>query len=226
MVWLPKCTVLHERVGGWEWVNMMVLYCQWSAAEDRKFASQISALLREMIAAYDDKLDFIRELKVLPGVIAAVKTAELLMRRWDRDKCSTVKACGFFWAVYHGQRTQSIAALPRCDELRRAVSSLEWEDMFILYYRRAVSEDLRLAREINVLCAGLTAVIEEKENFVDELDVLVDRFVPEKMVEFMKESQDKDTPNLMKLHILGREFELRAHEKNLFIEKPKGNIEF
>ncbi|GKE10816.1 hypothetical protein Tco_1414367, partial [Tanacetum coccineum] len=54
----------------------------------------------------------------------------------------------------------------------------------------------------------------------------VDRFVPEKMVEFMKESQDKDTPNLMKLHILGREFELRAREKNLFIEKPKGNIEF
>ncbi|GJX35748.1 hypothetical protein Tco_0247305 [Tanacetum coccineum] len=95
-----------------------------------------------------------------------------------------------------------MAALPRCDELRRAVSSLEWEDMFILYCRRAVSEDLRLAREINVLCAGLTAVIEEKENFVDELDVLVDRFVPKTMVEFMKESQDKDTPNLMKMHIL------------------------
>ncbi|GKA58274.1 hypothetical protein Tco_0757462 [Tanacetum coccineum] len=106
-----------------------------------------------------------------------------------------------------------MATLPRCDELRRATSSPEWEDMFILYYRRAVSEDLRLAREINALCTGLTAVIKERENFVDELDVLVDRFVPEKMAEFMKESQGKDTPNQMKLQILGREFELRAREK-------------
>ncbi|GJT20629.1 hypothetical protein Tco_0890566 [Tanacetum coccineum] len=117
-----------------------------------------------------------------------------------------------------------MAALPRCDELRRAVNSSEWEDMFILYCRRAVSEDVRLAREINALCAGLTAVIKERKNFVDELDVLVDRFVPEKMDVFMKESQGKDTPNLMKLQILGMEFELRAREKNLFIEKLSGGV--
>ncbi|GJS15511.1 zf-CCHC domain-containing protein [Tanacetum coccineum] len=56
--------------------------------------------------------------------------------------------------------------LPRCDELRRAVNSSEWEDMFILYYRRAVSEDVRLAREINALCVGLTAVIGRKGEFL------------------------------------------------------------
>ncbi|GJU48924.1 hypothetical protein Tco_1218479 [Tanacetum coccineum] len=64
---------------------------------------------------------------------------------------------------------------------------------------RAISEDLRLAREINALCAGLTIVIKERENFIGELDVLVDKFVPKKMVEFMEESQSKDTPNMMKL---------------------------
>ncbi|GKB03352.1 hypothetical protein Tco_0831441 [Tanacetum coccineum] len=95
-----------------------------------------------------------------------------------------------------------MTTLPRCYELRRVASSPEWEDMFTLYCRKAVSEDLRLAREINALCAGLTAVIEERENIVDKLDVLVNRFVPEKMAEFMKESQGKDTPNLMKLQIL------------------------
>ncbi|GKA60728.1 hypothetical protein Tco_0760135, partial [Tanacetum coccineum] len=36
----------------------------------------------------------------------------------------------------------------------------------------AISEDQRLAGEINALCIGLTAVMEERENFVDELDVL------------------------------------------------------
>ncbi|GKG04975.1 hypothetical protein Tco_0315362 [Tanacetum coccineum] len=40
-----------------------------------------------------------------------------------------------------------MAALPICDELRRAVNSPKWEDMFILYFRRAISEDLRFVPE-------------------------------------------------------------------------------
>ncbi|GKA87188.1 hypothetical protein Tco_0808899 [Tanacetum coccineum] len=121
----------------------------------------------EMVAAYDDKLDFIRELDVMSGVDAAVKTTEFLNETL-----------------------------------------------------------LRLAREINGLCAGLTAVIEEREQFSDELDILVDRFIPRKMVEFMRETQSKDTEKLMKMQILGREFELRAWEKNLFIKKLKGNMDY
>nr|GEU88818.1 UBN2 domain-containing protein [Tanacetum cinerariifolium] len=50
--------------------------------------------------------------------------------------------------------------------------------------------DLRLAREINALCARLTDVIDERENFIYELNVLVGSFVPEKMAEFMKEIQE------------------------------------
>ncbi|GJX17325.1 putative reverse transcriptase domain-containing protein [Tanacetum coccineum] len=69
---------------------------------------------------------------------------------------------------------------------------------------------LELAKEINGLCAGLTIVIEEREHFINELDVLVDRFVLEKTAEFLKETHGKDTKKLMKLQILGREFELRA----------------
>nr|GEV12612.1 hypothetical protein [Tanacetum cinerariifolium] len=60
-------------------------------------------------------------------------------------------------------------ALPRCDELRHVTMSSEWEDMFMLYYRRAIDEDEKLVRAINGLCDGLTVVIKEKENFIDEL---------------------------------------------------------
>ncbi|GKA87246.1 retrovirus-related pol polyprotein from transposon TNT 1-94 [Tanacetum coccineum] len=117
-----------------------------------------------------------------------------------------------------------MAELPRCNELRRSCCSKEWEDMFILYCRRATAaEYLSLAGEINGLCDGLTASNEEREYFIDELDLLVDRFVPEKMAEFLKETQEKDKNRLMRLQILGREFELRAVEKNHFIEKLKGN---
>nr|GFD53140.1 hypothetical protein [Tanacetum cinerariifolium] len=102
---------------------------------------------------------------------------------------------------------------------RRTTNSSNWEPMFIFYFQRAVDEDLRLARQINTLCDALTDVIDGRESFVTELDMLVGRFVPKKMAEFMKETRGKDIPNLMKLHILGRKFELRSREKNLFIEK-------
>ncbi|GKB03351.1 hypothetical protein Tco_0831440 [Tanacetum coccineum] len=76
-----------ERVGGREWVDMMVLYCQRSAADDRQFANRISALLQEMIATYDDKMDFIRELEAVPGVNLAVKTTEFFNETlWKDDK--------------------------------------------------------------------------------------------------------------------------------------------
>ncbi|GJW99891.1 hypothetical protein Tco_0183805 [Tanacetum coccineum] len=82
------------------------------------------------------------------------------------------------------------------------------------------------AREINALCARVTTIVDERDSFVDELDMLVGRPVPGKMAEFMKHVQGKDIPNLMKLQILGREFELRAQEKDFFIEKLKGNVDF
>ncbi|GJZ67945.1 hypothetical protein Tco_0631185 [Tanacetum coccineum] len=89
-----------------------------------------------------------------------------------------------------------------------------------------ISKDLRFSREINALCARLTDIVDERERFVDELDRLVGRLVPERMAEFMKEVQGKDMPKRLKLQILSREFELRAHEKEIFIEKLKGNLDF
>nr|GEU54614.1 hypothetical protein [Tanacetum cinerariifolium] len=47
------------------------------------------------------------------------------------------------------------------------------------------------------------------------------RFCGEKMVDFLSETQSKDTERMLQLQSLGREAELRAHEKELFIEKLK-----
>nr|GEZ36631.1 hypothetical protein [Tanacetum cinerariifolium] len=69
----------------------------------------------------------------------------------------------------------------------------------------------------------LTAIVDEREAFADELDMLAGKYVPGKMAEFTKRVQSKDIPNLMKLQILGREFELRVQEKELFIKKLKGS---
>ncbi|GJS85389.1 hypothetical protein Tco_0751930 [Tanacetum coccineum] len=74
-----------------------------------------------------------------------------------------------------------------CDEVRNSVNSLDWEPQFILRCRREITKDLRLAREINALCARVTAIVDQREMFVDELDMLAGRHVPDKMVDFIKQ---------------------------------------
>ncbi|GKA06642.1 hypothetical protein Tco_0685866 [Tanacetum coccineum] len=106
-----------------------------------------------------------------------------------------------------------MAALPICDELRNSARKLDWESQFILRCHREIAADLRLAREINALCTRVTAIVDERERFVDELDLLMGRYVPDKMGDFMKEVQGKNTPNLLQLQIIRRELELRAQEK-------------
>ncbi|GKC31635.1 hypothetical protein Tco_1038929 [Tanacetum coccineum] len=54
--------------------DMMALYCQNAVEDDSEFAKRMGVLLQEMVAAYDDRVDFIRELEVVPGITAAVKT--------------------------------------------------------------------------------------------------------------------------------------------------------
>ncbi|GKB45185.1 hypothetical protein Tco_0890127 [Tanacetum coccineum] len=96
----------------------------------------------------------------------------------------------------------------------------------ILYCRRLIIEDCRLARETNRLCGEVVAVVEERALFLQELDTLPGRLVPEKMAEFLRETQSKDTKRMLQLQILGREAKLRTHEKELFIKKLKGVVPF
>nr|GEY88089.1 reverse transcriptase domain-containing protein [Tanacetum cinerariifolium] len=97
-----------------------------------------------------------------------------------------------------------------------------------LFKGREISNDMRLGAEINALYARLTVIIDKRSNFVNILNMMSPEFVPVKMVELMKQVQiqDKDIRNLMKLQTLGREFELRVEEKEIFIQKLNGNINF
>ncbi|GKE42367.1 hypothetical protein Tco_1469651 [Tanacetum coccineum] len=87
MTSMPKCRALRDAVGGWDWVQMMSLYCQSSAADERNFAGRLIDLLQEMINAYDEKVEFIWELEAVSGIAAAVKTVEFLNENlWKDDK--------------------------------------------------------------------------------------------------------------------------------------------
>nr|GFB93883.1 hypothetical protein [Tanacetum cinerariifolium] len=78
MTSLAKCATLKKRVGGWEWADMMALYCQNVTKEDSEFARRMGVLLQEIEAAYNERADFIKELETVPGVDPTIKTAEFL----------------------------------------------------------------------------------------------------------------------------------------------------
>ncbi|GJV28507.1 hypothetical protein Tco_1384955 [Tanacetum coccineum] len=94
---------------------------------------------------------------------------------------------------------------------------------------RAITEDLRLEREINGLCDGLTGVIEERELFIGELKTLLDIFVPDKMCEFLKETQAKYTDKMMKFSDTVQSFFLflvdddNSERSERFAEEPFGS---
>ncbi|GKE51283.1 hypothetical protein Tco_1486439, partial [Tanacetum coccineum] len=55
--------------------------------DDRSFARRLNDLLQEMESAYDEKVNFIRELEAVSGVDAAAKTADFLNENlWKDDK--------------------------------------------------------------------------------------------------------------------------------------------
>nr|GEV86075.1 endoglucanase 25-like [Tanacetum cinerariifolium] len=170
------------EVGGYDGVILSN-----ATKEDSQFARRMGVLLQEMESAYDERANFIKELKVVPGVDAAVKTAEFLNDALWKDERRLQRLCKL--------RMDADLMAYEKEKLPRSFNVLYSEPQFILCCRREITDDLRL-------------------------------HVPDKMAEFMKQGQGKDISNLMKLQILRRDFEMRAQEKGIFIEKLKGNLNF
>ncbi|GJR19705.1 hypothetical protein Tco_0968232 [Tanacetum coccineum] len=161
MEWLPMCAELEMAVGARNWLDMVVLYCQKFSSKHQEFAINMSRLVGEMNEACQDRIAFVRELESVACVTVMAKTIVFLKQMMDKE----------------GSREWQL-----CDLVKEAKERALEIELF-----REISEDLRLAREINALCARVTAIIDERENFVNELDILVGRSVPSKMAEFMKQ---------------------------------------
>ncbi|GKD08497.1 hypothetical protein Tco_1188182 [Tanacetum coccineum] len=149
-----------------------------SVVEDRKFARQMNRLRGEMTVACEERVYFVQELEIMAGVIVSQKTVESLNKTQVKDDEKMLQL-------------QNLKREMKCDELWLATNLSKWEPMMILYCRRAITEDYRFTREINRISGELVAVLEERDHFIEELDVLAGRRVPDKTVEFLKETQAK-----------------------------------
>ncbi|GJY86832.1 hypothetical protein Tco_0500858 [Tanacetum coccineum] len=217
-------TELRCNADSSDWTDVLIHLCRKAAAEDIRFATQLNTLRGEMANVCEKRRNLAYELSSFKGIIVAGKAAEFMTDTLRKDDAEMAQlrelerpmelralekelfiqklvhnASECMCLAFEAYRIKAMAVLPICDELRQTVNISDWEVMFILRCRREIAEDLSLAREINALCARLTTVIDERENFKDGLDVLAGRRVPEKMAEFMGVVQGKNILNLMKL---------------------------
>ncbi|GKF37887.1 hypothetical protein Tco_0114645 [Tanacetum coccineum] len=74
MTSMPKCGALCDAVGRWDWVQMMSLYCQSSAADERIVAAVKTAEFLNENLWKDDKM--IRKLRNM-NIDAGMKADEM-----------------------------------------------------------------------------------------------------------------------------------------------------
>ncbi|GKB08085.1 hypothetical protein Tco_0836369 [Tanacetum coccineum] len=88
---------------------------------------------------------------------------------------------------------------PMITELRYSAQTSDWIDVLCYYCRRAASIDRKFARQINRLRGEMAVACENRMTLVEELEDLQD---------------------------LERQMELRAVEKELFVQKLLRNVPF
>nr|GEV29776.1 hypothetical protein [Tanacetum cinerariifolium] len=138
MEWLPKCKDLERAVDRRNWLDMMIVYFDEYAYEQREFVRRVNRLICEMNEACAYRMDFVRELRSVTGKSVPAKTGVFLEEMMNKEGNRE-------WQL-DDLKGKPMAALPTCDELRRSVSLSGWEPQFILYCERAKSDDVRLAR--------------------------------------------------------------------------------
>ncbi|GJX78230.1 hypothetical protein Tco_0325041 [Tanacetum coccineum] len=115
---------------------------------------------------------------------------------------------------------------PMIIELRYIVGSSDWTEVLRYFCRRAAAEDRRFAMRMNLLRQEIADVCEYRRNLADELCSVRSVIVAVKAVELLNDTLMKDEAKMAQLRELERQLELRALEKELFMQKLVQNVPF
>ncbi|GJW23169.1 hypothetical protein Tco_0033791 [Tanacetum coccineum] len=85
MAWLPKCEELERAVGGHNWLDMMIVYFDEYAYEQREFTRRLNGLIGEMNEACADRIAFVRELRSVAGESVPAKATVFLEEMMNKE---------------------------------------------------------------------------------------------------------------------------------------------
>ena len=113
----------------------------------------------------------------------------------------------------------------RCAKLRNDANSNDWAEMLAFYCHQASLKDIQMAREVNAVCVKLVGIITQRGRFTKELES-VDNFFVNKTVEHLRELQRKDDQKVEHMVVMTNALDLSARDKDVFVMKLKGLIDF
>ncbi|GJY32429.1 hypothetical protein Tco_0415924 [Tanacetum coccineum] len=197
---LPMCVELEIAVGSRGWLDMMVLYCRKSAAEDREVALRFNRLCGDRIVTFKNRMAFVHELENVTGVSVVAKTIvflkEMMEKEDSRDHLENLeneaKQRALEIVAAHEDRRTAMKLnklreeiLIVCEKRRNFTDELksirgivvvgkaaEFGASWyaVLELLRSLGEDYRIAREINKVALELNNVVTEKDKFLEELE--------------------------------------------------------
>ncbi|GJR18992.1 hypothetical protein Tco_0967519 [Tanacetum coccineum] len=162
----------------------------------------------EIVVAYDDKVDFIRELEVVPGIDAAVKTVEFLNENlWKDDKkrylleVFSLDLSLYFLASAEISKTTDITD-------RSEASHCCFE---------GVTEDSQKLQDYRRLSSELREGVRMRDRYISEIQMSYSSDEVLESIEIMRSMQLDDMEKASRLLLMAREIQTKVHEKNNFI---------
>ncbi|GKE67405.1 hypothetical protein Tco_1521566, partial [Tanacetum coccineum] len=112
-----------------------------------------------------------------------------------------------------------------CDVVMSKVL-VEPHDMQLFVVIWAAAEDRGFAMRMNFMREEIADVCKYRRNLADELCSVRNVIAPVKAAELLNDTLTKDEAKMAQLRELERQLELRALEKELFIQKVVRNVPF
>ncbi|GJT21091.1 hypothetical protein Tco_0891028 [Tanacetum coccineum] len=99
------------------------------------------------------------------------------------------------------------------DELAEVVKSTLIKDQMLMYLDRVVAEDVKLAKQLKIICFDLTKNCNERGALIEELEKLKGLVDTPQSAAFLNDIQRRDVEKATSLLIMVKETQLRTCEK-------------
>ncbi|GJS60146.1 hypothetical protein Tco_0654930 [Tanacetum coccineum] len=208
MVWLEICGELWSTMNSTHWEPMFILYCRRSLGEDCMIVREINRVALKLNNVVTEKDRFLEELDSLGVRPVPAKTTEFTREIQAKDK----------------ETVEKLRILQREMKLNARKKELFIESLRVLSRIKDVA--VVFARQIYWLCGEINVACENRIVLVEELEEVRSMIALAKAAEILRETQLKDDALMAQLQEMERQMELRAIEKELFVQKLLHNVPF
>lgn len=114
-----------------------------------------------------------------------------------------------------------MAWLGRLEELKEVAGSDNWTDRMVAYFEQSAEADKRFGLKLERLHEVLDEAVEERQQFIQELERAGDIYILKKCAKVLKDTQKKDKKTSSRLEGLIKDTAARMTEKEEFVKKMK-----